>query len=239
MESSPAKPETAVSIQKDDKVHIIGLSHDESRAIFQAFEGQVPTSIHCNIQPSQNVISYAAFEYECALKSLAVGVDIFRQALSDLSLNVADIFSGGTRLLPPTVKFAAHVTIRFKYVFSSFLLKFMFDDEFMQFVGRHCNEDVTYVYYLLACVTEHYDYGVPSYTSAVLAILKHIGDNGCYVWLHILHRCGCELVMCPSLMEYMVDHQGLSMFYVAMENPKLLPNEYVIGTNPNKRQRSE
>ena len=123
---------------------------------------------------------------------------------------------------------------------SSSLLKFMFDDEFMQFVGRHCNEDVTYVYYLLAGMTDFdAEVCVPSFTAAVLAILKHIGDNGCYVWLHILHRCGCELVMCPSLMEYMVDHQGLSMFYVAMESPKLLPNGYVIGTNSNKRQRSE
>jgi hypothetical protein len=241
MELSPAKPETAVSIQKDDKVHIIRLSHDESRAIFQAFEGQVPTSIHHNVTIRD--IEHLGFLYDHALKTLVWGVDILDKGFHHNG--IVNIFHGTSTLytlegISDTLEYI--VQYNFKVVISKDLLRFMFEDEFMRFVGGHCNEEVRCVYYMLACLVDAYFYcerGIISYTSAVLDILKHIGDDGSYVWLHILNRLQCELDIGPSLMEYVVANSGFAVYCLTSKNPRLLPNGYVIGTNSNKRQRSE
>jgi hypothetical protein len=136
------------------------------------------------------------------------------------------------------------VQYNFKFAISKHLLRFMFEDEFMRFVGGHCNEDVKCVYYMLACLVDEIYYNerdTISYTSAVLNILKHIGDDGSYVWLNILGRLQCELDMArPSLMEYVVENPGFAVYCCASKNPRSLPMGYVIGTNPyKKRERSE
>ena len=241
MELSPAKPMTVVSVKVKEDVETIELSFEKARSIFQAFEGKVPTSIHHNVT-TQRAIEHLGFLYEHALKALVWGVSILNKYFHDYG--IVNIFHGTSTLPDPKVSDLLFVIAQrnFKVAISKSLLNFMFEDEFMQFVGRHCNEEVRCVYYMLAYLVDEYYYcerDTISYTSAVLAILKHIGDNGCYVWLHILQKLQCELDMGPSLMAYVVENPGFAVYCCAIQYPRLLPKGYVIGTNPNKRQRSE
>lgn len=245
MESSPVKPKTVVSVKVKESVETIELSFDEARSIFQAFEGKVSTSIHHNVTVPTRDIEHQCFLYGRALETLVWGVDILDKIFHDCGLvNIVNIFHGTSVLSLAEIADLLYgiANNNFKFAISKNLLNFMFEAEFMRFVGGHCNEEVRCVYYMLAYLVDEYYYcerDTISYTSAVLDILKHIGDDGCYVWLHILQKLRCELDMGPSLMAYVVENPGFAVYYCAIQYPRLLPKGYVIGTNPNKRQRSE
>ena len=250
--------DTNVSIKVKDRDYVdtFALRADYASRLLLRFDDKTPISIHItsSTQRSKQNIEDTSFLFSTALETIVRLLDILRETLQKYSPDdgnkvINDIFHGTSTLTQYThvCKSIIHeLRQKFRVVLTRELLDFMFEDEFMRAVGGHCNEDITCIYYLLAVVIESKHQKSPSsessssliYTLAVVDILKYIGDDGCYVWLHLLNENGCKLTMCASLMEYCAYNSSLAVYCLTQLYKSEYPTYYAIGMNSNQRQRT-
>lgn len=121
---------------------------------------------------------------------------------------------------------------------------FMFTVPFMQFVGAHCNTNVTCIYYRMPIKVDYliydwekHDMRAKIFRNWILKILVFLGDNGKYNWIVNLDKqadCGGSLKINQSILDYMNHNTKFAVFLHALQNKDEFEN---VATMTFKRKR--
>ena len=244
-------------VVKEDKNYeeVFTIPEKQAKAIFMTVNGKLPSELTFKWwnDEDQSEKKFYNDTYWSTIRHLIVQQTLFNfymihesflqeeQDKTNTSLDKVNLWLLGQTNEEPEI--ISHGWGIFNIYLTKIVCGFMFTVPFMQFVGAHCNTNVTCIYYRMP-IKVHTDSWINDDTlmakifqNWILKILTFLGDNGKYNWIVNLDKqadCGGFFKINQSMLDYMNYNQDFAVFLHALQNKDKFEN---VATMTFKRKR--